>query len=86
MATFCPYCDEEIEAAIHNDWVGDYYTFNDDFECPMCGENLEIEVEQEPVFYAHKVTPKQAQHDIAQPEIVDPGSNGGADNLLEGEK
>ena len=54
MATFCPYCDEEIENEIYKDWVGDYWTFNDDFECPKCGKDLEIDVDQEPVFYPHK--------------------------------
>ena len=38
MATCCPYCDEVIETAIRNDWAGNYYTSNDEFECPKCGE------------------------------------------------
>jgi len=54
MATFCPYCDEEIEMAIHQEWVGDYWTYNDEFECPMCGKEIEIDVKQEPVFVTHK--------------------------------
>lgn len=53
MAEFCPYCDEEIEAAIHQEWVGDYLT-NFDFECPNCKKTMEIDVEAEPVFFAHK--------------------------------
>jgi transcription initiation factor IIE alpha subunit len=61
MATFCPYCDEEIEDAINKDWVGDYWTFSDDFECPKCGKDLEIDVEQEPVFIARKKAGKQAR-------------------------
>jgi len=58
MATFCPYCDEEIENDIHKDWVGDYWTVSDDFECPKCEKELEIDVEQEPVFIARKKSQK----------------------------
>ena len=53
MATFCPYCDEEIEGAIHDDWVGDYPTYFD-FECPRCKKELEVEVEAIPYFTCHK--------------------------------
>jgi len=54
MATFCPYCNEEIETAIYNRWVGDYWTHSDSFECPICKKELEIEVVSEPVFIARK--------------------------------
>lgn len=50
MATFCPYCNEEIEVAIYHAWVGDYWTHNDKFVCPMCWKEIKIDVEQEPVF------------------------------------
>ena len=53
MTTFCPYCDEEIEDAIHNEWIGDYIE-DFDFKCPKCGETLEINVEQQPYFHANK--------------------------------
>lgn len=54
MATFCPYCDEEIEEAIYQAWHGDYWTVKDDFECPKCGKEMEIDVEIEPIFLAHR--------------------------------
>lgn len=54
MAEFCPYCDKEIETAIHQEWVGGDYLTNFDFECPECGETMEIDVEMEPVFLTHK--------------------------------
>ena len=54
MATFCPYCKEEIESAIYHEWYGYYWTHKDDFLCPMCGKWIEIEVAQEPIFLAHK--------------------------------
>ena len=57
MSTLCPYCGEDIEMAIHHAWVGDYWTFNDEFQCPMCGKEISIDVESEPVFLAHKKTP-----------------------------
>jgi predicted RNA-binding Zn-ribbon protein involved in translation (DUF1610 family) len=50
MATFCPYCDEEIEAQIRNNWAGDYWTTKEDFECPKCGKEMRIEVEMVPDF------------------------------------
>ena len=54
MATFCPYCDSEIETEVYEDWIGDYIT-PFDFECPNCGKEMEIEVEMEPTFYTKKV-------------------------------
>ena len=53
MATFCPYCDEEIKDTVQREWVGDSVT-NFDFECPECGKTMEIDVEMEPVFLTHK--------------------------------
>ena len=50
MATFCPYCDEEIEDVIMDAWSGDYWTEVKDFECPKCGEEMRIEVEMVPDF------------------------------------
>lgn len=49
----CPWCDQEIEDEIHQAWVDDY-PVNFDLECPECGEKIEIDVEAEPIFYAHK--------------------------------
>lgn len=49
----CPYCNAEIEDAIHNYWIGDYWT-NADFECPKCDKEMVIDVEMEPVFYVSK--------------------------------
>ena len=52
MATFCPYCKEEIESAIYHEWAGD--SWEDKIKCPMCGKEVEIDVAQEPIFLAHK--------------------------------
>jgi len=54
MSTYCPYCDKDIEEEIMREWQGDYWDYTDDFECPKCGKELEIDVESEPVFHAHK--------------------------------
>jgi hypothetical protein len=53
MATFCPYCDEEIENIIYGFWVGDYPTFFD-FECPKCKKEFEVDVEATPIFRCYK--------------------------------
>ena len=52
MATFCPYCKEEIESAIYHEWAGD--SWEDKIKCPMCGKEVEIDVAQEPIFLAHR--------------------------------
>ena len=57
MATFCPYCDEEIEAAINKEWGGDYWTFKEDFECPKCHKKMTIDVEAIPNFIVTKNSP-----------------------------
>ena len=49
----CPYCNKEIEDAIHHEWVGDS-VMNFDLECPECGKTMEIDVEMDPVFLIHK--------------------------------
>ena len=61
MATFCPYCKEEIEEAIHREWHGHYWTHKDDFQCPICGKEIEIDVEQEPFFLAHRKDGRTSQ-------------------------
>ena len=53
MATFCPHCNEEIEDSIYQDWSGDY-SEHWDFRCPNCGNTMEIDVEQIPLFIPHK--------------------------------
>jgi predicted RNA-binding Zn-ribbon protein involved in translation (DUF1610 family) len=68
MVTVCPYCNEEIEwAAIHREWAKNNVMWANmqrewagssvmcfDFECPECGKMMEIDVERDPVFLAHK--------------------------------
>ncbi len=53
MATICPYCSEEIEDSIYQDWTGDY-SEHWDFECPECGNTMEIDVEKRPLFIPYK--------------------------------
>lgn len=53
MATFCPYCDTEIETQIYQAWAYDYPT-DFDFECPKCGKEIEIEVAAIPEFHVLK--------------------------------
>lgn len=53
MATFCPYCDEEIEDQIYQQWVGDYLNIFD-FKCPKCNKELEIDVTAVPEFHVEK--------------------------------
>ena len=65
MTTFCPYCNAEIEEGIHCAWAGDYWDHCDDFECPKCKKILEIDVEAEPVFYAHKIDNKSSKRSNA---------------------
>jgi acetone carboxylase gamma subunit len=60
MATFCPHCSNDIEIAINSLWVGNYWEFFDDYECPMCGKLMEIEVEPVPVFITHKSKNRRA--------------------------
>jgi Zn ribbon nucleic-acid-binding protein len=60
MATFCPHCDDEIENQIQQDWVGDYLE-HFDYECPKCGREMKIDVESEPIFYAHKKDNQEIQ-------------------------
>jgi hypothetical protein len=57
MATFCPYCDVEIERDIYRDWNGNYWTLGV-VECPKCNESIEVEVETIPHFVVSKSTPK----------------------------
>ena len=56
MATFCPYCDKEIEDTVHRIWARDYLgrTIIFEMKCPKCGKMLGIDVESEPVFLPHK--------------------------------
>ena len=53
MATFCPYCDKEIEDTIQREWAGDYVK-SFEFECPECGKTMDIDIEMEPVFLSHR--------------------------------
>ena len=53
MATICPYCNEEIEDSIYQDWSG-IFSAHWDFECPKCGNTMEIEVEKRPLFIPYK--------------------------------
>ena len=53
MATSCPYCDEEIQIEIEDDWNGNYWSHHDDFICPKCGDKIEIVVVSVPIFYTY---------------------------------
>jgi len=57
MATFCPYCDEEIESEIYDAWTGDYWESYNDFDCPWCGKFIKIVVEMIPDFSTSKNNP-----------------------------
>ncbi len=54
MATFCPYCDEEIERQIYQTWE---YEEEIEFECPCCHQMMNIMTEMVPVFYTEKRYP-----------------------------
>lgn len=45
MATFCPYCIEEINDAIYRFWVGCEWKNADDFKCPYCQKKMRVKVE-----------------------------------------
>lgn len=49
---FCIYCDEDIGWEVYQEWADS--NFIDNFICPKCGGEMEIDVEMEPTFHAHK--------------------------------
>jgi len=60
----CPYCEEDISEHVFKSWARDYWTMADDFECPHCHRELEIEVEMCPEFIIRK--PKVSMETILQ--------------------
>ena len=51
----CPHCLEDIQDEIHQTW----FMFRDcaeefDTKCPVCEEDVEVRVEQAPIFYVNK--------------------------------
>jgi endogenous inhibitor of DNA gyrase (YacG/DUF329 family) len=56
MEGTCPYCKKDIDSEIYDAWSGDYWTHTDDFECPECGKQIDIDVEQSPIFVCKKAS------------------------------
>ena len=56
MATFCPYCDEEIEDEIYKFWTGRYWT-EASFQCQKCHKKMNIEVKRAVRFIASEINP-----------------------------
>jgi peptide subunit release factor 1 (eRF1) len=54
MSVLCPYCDKEIEEAVCDFWLKNFVNYINNFNCPECGNDVEIDVEIEPTFTPYR--------------------------------